>query len=167
MQSNFASSANKSARAISWRMRHSAPTPRPESWPSKPMAEAIYIEARRLSARYSARLGTRSLDIIEVASALVLEADSFHTFDERQRKLAKARRVEGAVAGSATHPLTPSPEREGAPARDEWLRSDFAVLADHFFSDPPSPLGERVRGWVSSAPIGNLKRIAIRIFAFA
>ena len=56
----------------------------------KSMSEAIYTEARQLSARWTARLGTRSLDILQVASAIVLEADSFHTFDDRQKKLAKA-----------------------------------------------------------------------------
>ncbi len=56
----------------------------------KPMSEAMYMEARRLSARWSAKLGTRSLDILQVAAAIVLEADNFHTFDDRQKKLAKA-----------------------------------------------------------------------------
>ena len=56
----------------------------------KPMSEAIYEEARRLSARWSAKLGTRSLDILQVAAAIVLGADTFHTFDDRQKKLAKA-----------------------------------------------------------------------------
>jgi hypothetical protein len=56
----------------------------------KPMSEAMYTEARRLSLRWSAKLGTRSLDILQVATAAVLEATSFHTFDDRQKKLAKA-----------------------------------------------------------------------------
>ena len=56
----------------------------------KPMSEAMYVEARRLSMRWSAKLGTRSLDILQVAAAIILGADSFHTFDDRQKKLAKA-----------------------------------------------------------------------------
>ncbi len=56
----------------------------------KPMSEAIYVEARRLSMRWTAKLGTRSLDILQVAAAIILGADSFHTFDDRQKKLAKA-----------------------------------------------------------------------------
>jgi predicted nucleic acid-binding protein len=56
----------------------------------EPMSETIYAEARRLSARWSATLGTRSLDILQVASAIVLEAEIFLTFDARQKKLAKA-----------------------------------------------------------------------------
>jgi len=35
-------------------------------------------------------LGTSTLDILHVAAAIVLDADSFHTFDDRQKKLAKA-----------------------------------------------------------------------------
>jgi predicted nucleic acid-binding protein len=56
----------------------------------KLMSELIYAEARRLSARWSGTLGTRSLDILQVASAIVLQADSFLTFDARQKRLAKA-----------------------------------------------------------------------------
>jgi len=56
----------------------------------RPMSEAMYTEAARLSARWTATLGTRSLDILQVAAAMVLKADSFHTFDDRQKKLAKA-----------------------------------------------------------------------------
>ena len=56
----------------------------------KPMSEAMYLEARRLASRWTSRLGTRTLDILHVAAAIVLEADSFHTFDDRQKKLAKS-----------------------------------------------------------------------------
>ena len=56
----------------------------------KPMTEDVYAQARRLAQRWTRTLGTRTLDIIHVASALALEAKSFHTFDERQRRLAKA-----------------------------------------------------------------------------
>lgn len=55
-----------------------------------PTSDAIYTEARRISRRWTRTLGTRTLDVIHVASALVLRADAFHTFDERQRKLARA-----------------------------------------------------------------------------
>jgi hypothetical protein len=54
------------------------------------MSALMYDEARRLSATWSATLGTRSLDILQVASALVLKAETFLTFDARQKKLAKA-----------------------------------------------------------------------------
>ncbi len=56
----------------------------------KPMPPEVYAEARRLAQKWTRMLGTRTLDIIHVASAMALEAESFHTFDERQRRLAKA-----------------------------------------------------------------------------
>ena len=55
-----------------------------------PALDGITREAERLSASYSERLGTRSLDILHVASALVLGSSEFHTFDIRQGALAKA-----------------------------------------------------------------------------
>lgn len=50
----------------------------------------LIMEGERLSAMHSERLGTRSLDILHVAAALVLGCTVFHTFDQRQGKLAKA-----------------------------------------------------------------------------
>lgn len=44
----------------------------------------------RLSRRHSARMGTRTLDVLHVAAALLLRPDAFFTFDERQGKLARA-----------------------------------------------------------------------------
>ena len=55
-----------------------------------PALDGITREAERLSASHSERLGTRSLDILHVASALVLGLEEFHTFDLRQAALAKA-----------------------------------------------------------------------------
>ena len=55
-----------------------------------PSHSAVLIEAERLSALHSETLGTRSLDILHVASALVLGAADFLTFDHRQAALAKA-----------------------------------------------------------------------------
>ena len=49
---------------------------------------ALMTEAERLSALHSERLGTRSLDILPVAAALVLGQARFLTFDRRQRALA-------------------------------------------------------------------------------
>ncbi len=53
----------------------------------------VMIEAERLSALHSEKLGTRSLDILHVASALVLGCASFLTFDRRQAALARASRL--------------------------------------------------------------------------
>jgi predicted nucleic acid-binding protein len=54
------------------------------AWPE------VLLEAERLSAGHSETIGTRSLDILHVASALVLGAEQFATFDTRQGTLARA-----------------------------------------------------------------------------
>lgn len=51
---------------------------------------ALYQKAIRLADHYSASLGTRSLDLMHVAAAILLECPVFLSFDERQRKVAKA-----------------------------------------------------------------------------
>ena len=51
---------------------------------------ATLNRAADLSRAYSARLGTRSLDVLHVASALELELPTFVTFDSRQQQLARA-----------------------------------------------------------------------------
>jgi len=48
----------------------------------------LYEKARELSRKHTSALACRSLDILHVASALVLKANSFASFDFRQRKLA-------------------------------------------------------------------------------
>lgn len=53
---------------------------RPETWP------LVVV----LSRRHSGRFGARMLDVLHVASALILKPDAFFTFDERQRKVAGA-----------------------------------------------------------------------------
>lgn len=53
----------------------------------------IWERAIRLSRLYTAKLGTRTLDIVHVASALVLKAEVLFTFDERQKRLAAAVRL--------------------------------------------------------------------------
>lgn len=54
-----------------------------------PMAD-LAIEAERLSVLHSETLGTRTLDILHVAAALVLGLPEFLTFDHRQHALARA-----------------------------------------------------------------------------
>lgn len=49
---------------------------------------AVFIRATALSAKHSAKLGTRSLDILHVATALQAGCEHFSTLDTRQRKLA-------------------------------------------------------------------------------
>jgi len=56
---------------------------------ASPAFPDVMIEAERLSALHSEKLGTCSLDIVHVASALVLGSASFLTFDRRQAALAR------------------------------------------------------------------------------
>ena len=52
-------------------------------------AATLYQKAIELAERHSATLGTRSLDLMHVVAALILQAHRFLSFDERQRKVAK------------------------------------------------------------------------------
>ena len=54
----------------------------------KPMPNALYREAVQLSRRWTAKFGVRTLDLVDIASALGLGADTFASFDLRQRKVA-------------------------------------------------------------------------------
>ena len=54
-----------------------------------PPLTALTIEAERLSVHFSEALGARTLDILHVASALVLGLREFLTFDRRQQGVAK------------------------------------------------------------------------------
>ncbi len=49
---------------------------------------AIFIHAIDLSKKHSSSIGSRSLDILHVASALSISADRFLTVDDRQTRLA-------------------------------------------------------------------------------
>jgi predicted nucleic acid-binding protein len=55
-----------------------------------PMPVDTYELARRFAAKRTAGIGTRTLDILHVACAILLGADEFWTFDTRQAALAKA-----------------------------------------------------------------------------
>ena len=54
------------------------------------IAAAVEQKAEELSAGHAATLGCRTLDIIHVAAALVLEVKEFVTLDHRQAALAKS-----------------------------------------------------------------------------
>ena len=54
-----------------------------------PLNEAAFERARRLARQATARLGTRTADILHVASALELGAAYFYSFDQQQRKVAR------------------------------------------------------------------------------
>lgn len=50
----------------------------------------VWQMAVTISRRHTAKMGVRTLDVVHVATAVVLKPDAFFTFDDRQRKLAKA-----------------------------------------------------------------------------
>ena len=58
--------------------------------PASPPLPEMLVEAERLSALHSEALGTRTLDIVHVAAALVLGLTELLTFDGRQAALARA-----------------------------------------------------------------------------
>jgi predicted nucleic acid-binding protein len=55
----------------------------------KPLPDGLFDSAMHMARRRTPQLGTRTLDIIHVASALKLQADTFYTFDRNQEKLAR------------------------------------------------------------------------------
>lgn len=55
----------------------------------KPVPESAFARAIALSRLHTRALGCRTLDILQVAIALELEAEAFFTFDKDQAKLAK------------------------------------------------------------------------------
>ena len=52
-----------------------------------------FARAEQLARRHTSTSGTRSLDTLQVATALALKPDVFLTLDERQRQLARAERL--------------------------------------------------------------------------
>lgn len=64
-----------------------------------PSLAGLTVEAERLSVLYTGTLGTRSLDILHVAAALVLGLPEFLTFDHRQHALAKAAGLQAPLLG--------------------------------------------------------------------
>jgi hypothetical protein len=57
------------------------------------LPDPIFDRARKLSRQTTAKLGTRTADLVHVAAALELGAEYLFSFDERQRKLAQAVRL--------------------------------------------------------------------------
>jgi predicted nucleic acid-binding protein len=56
----------------------------------RPLPEQALERAGQLSRTTTARLGSRSADLLHVAAALELTADYLYSFDQKQRKLARA-----------------------------------------------------------------------------
>lgn len=59
----------------------------------RPLLEQIFERARHLSRQTTPKLGTRTADLLHVATALELSAEYLYTFDQRQRKLAQTVRL--------------------------------------------------------------------------
>lgn len=55
----------------------------------RPLPEQVFERAAQLSRQTSARLGTRTADLLHVAAALELAAEYLYSFDQQQRKLAR------------------------------------------------------------------------------
>jgi len=54
------------------------------------LSQTVYDRAKLIARKHTLHLGTRTLDVLHVASALVLQAKAFYTFDRNQEKLAGA-----------------------------------------------------------------------------
>ena len=74
-------------------------------------AATLFTKTAELADRHSARLGTRSLDLMHIAAALLLDAKIFFSFDERQRKAAKAEglKIKPSHRVCPSSPLRPFP----------------------------------------------------------
>lgn len=59
-------------------------------WRAADMPASVFDRAEALAARRSPALGTRSLNVLHVASALELGASLFFTYDQRQAALARS-----------------------------------------------------------------------------
>lgn len=59
-------------------------------WLEVAIPESAFSVCADLGKRYGPKVGMRTLDTLHVACAVELKAEQFWTFDERQRKLAKA-----------------------------------------------------------------------------
>jgi predicted nucleic acid-binding protein len=57
------------------------------------LPEQVFERARQLSQQTTAKLGTRTADLLHVAAALELGADYLYSFDQQQRRLAQAARL--------------------------------------------------------------------------
>jgi predicted nucleic acid-binding protein len=59
-------------------------------WMEVAMPESVFDVSAQLARQHGAKLGLRTLATLHVASALELKAERFWTFDQRQKKLARA-----------------------------------------------------------------------------
>jgi predicted nucleic acid-binding protein len=57
------------------------------------LSDSIFERARQMSRQTTAKLGTRTADLLHVAAALELGVDCLYSFDQMQRKLAQSLRL--------------------------------------------------------------------------
>ena len=57
------------------------------------LLEPVFERAHQLSRKTTAKLGTRTADLLHVAAALELGVDCLYSFDQQQRKLARTVRL--------------------------------------------------------------------------
>ncbi len=57
------------------------------------LSEAVFERARQLSQQTTAKMGTRTANLLHVAAALELGVDYLYSFDQQQRKLAQTVRL--------------------------------------------------------------------------
>ncbi len=55
----------------------------------KPLSASVFERAMQLTRKHTRMLGTRTLDVLHVASALDLKVETFYSFDRQQIDLAK------------------------------------------------------------------------------
>ena len=53
------------------------------------LTDEVFEKARQLSLQTTAKYGTRTADLLHVAAALEVKADTFYSFNSRQRRLAQ------------------------------------------------------------------------------
>src|SRR5260370_38467638 len=60
-----------------------------------PLPAAAYQQAERIARTHTPLFGTRTLDVLHVADALVLKADGFYPLEKKQARLAGALGLRG------------------------------------------------------------------------
>jgi predicted nucleic acid-binding protein len=59
----------------------------------RPLSEQVFERASQLSRQTTAKLGTRTADLLHIAAALELGVEYLYSFDQQQRRLAQAVRL--------------------------------------------------------------------------
>lgn len=60
---------------------------------SSPLTGLAFDRAGLIAQRQTPKLGTRTLDVLHVATALILNANTFYTFDRSQKALARREKL--------------------------------------------------------------------------